>query len=237
MKRFTETEKWKDVWFRELKGTEKLMFFYVIENCNNAGFYEEDMPMMTLQTGMSEKLIEGAWKGLARGFIRASGWVWVRTFLKHQKNDELKYENPAHRQIIRLIAEQIERFGGCPEFQEFVAPYKGLLRPIGKGNGIGTEGVKGKPDGGYVVPECFKSVDGFTAALGGWIESRKKLKKPPTGRAIQLVINRLAERPSDALKALDKATERGWTGIEWEWLDKEEAKLNGHKPAKMFLTE
>jgi hypothetical protein len=62
---------------------------------------------------------------------------------------------------------------------------------------------------GYVVPACFAAVDGFSAALAGWIESRRKLRKPPTGRAIQLLINRLAEQPHRAVAALDMCTERG----------------------------
>jgi len=77
---------------------------------------------------------------------------------------------------------------------------------------------------GFAVPPCFESIDGFAAALAGWIESRKKNRKPPTGRAIQLLINRLAQRPAHAIAALNEATERGWQTVKWEWLDKEAAK-------------
>jgi hypothetical protein len=77
---------------------------------------------------------------------------------------------------------------------------------------------KEKPSG-YTVPECFEKVDGFSAALAGWIEQRNKLRKPPTGRAIQLVINKLVIRPSDAVAALDMSTEKGWAGVEWAWFD------------------
>ena len=146
MKRFTETEKWKDPWFRGLKGAHKLVFLYIVDNCNNAGFYEVDEAMIVFQTGLESSHIQGAWKGLERGLKGASGWVWVRRFLRHQKHEPLNPENPAHRQIISMLAEQVERFSDCREFSEFIAPYKGLLSPIGKGEGKGKggEGMQGE---------------------------------------------------------------------------------------------
>lgn len=74
-------------------------------------------------------------------------------------------------------------------------------------------------ESGYAVPQCFALVDGFSAALAGWIEMRKKIKKPPTGRAIQLMIDKLKERPGMAVRALDMATGASWQGFEWKWLD------------------
>jgi hypothetical protein len=74
---------------------------------------------------------------------------------------------------------------------------------------------------GYAVPACFETIEGFSAALAGWIEMRKAKKNPPTGTAIQIVIDRLAERPRDAVAALRLGIERGWTGMKWEWFDNE----------------
>jgi hypothetical protein len=74
---------------------------------------------------------------------------------------------------------------------------------------------------GIVIPDTFKNVHGFTEALGGWIQARRKKRNPPTDRAIQILINRLSERPSKAVAALDMATERGWSTIKWDWYDRE----------------
>ena len=96
--------------------------------------------------------------GLARGIVGASGWLWVRRFLKHQKNTELNPNNGAHRQIIGLLSEQVQRFSGCPEFKEFIAPYKGLLSPIGTGTGTGTGNLKrAKHDGEPVLEEIYSA--------------------------------------------------------------------------------
>lgn len=77
---------------------------------------------------------------------------------------------------------------------------------------------------GFAVPPCFEKVDGFAAALAGWIEHRKKLRKPPTGRAIQLIINKLSEHPEKAVRALDTCVVNGWQSFEWSYLDNQNAK-------------
>jgi hypothetical protein len=141
VKRFSETAKWDDPWFRALPGVHKLVFLYVIDRCDNAGFLEYDADSISWHTKLEVKHIEGAIKGLERGIKGASGWLWVRRFLRHQKNDSINPENKAHTQIIALLSDQTERFKSVPEFEEFIAPYKGLLSPTGKGKGI-----KGKRD-------------------------------------------------------------------------------------------
>lgn len=223
MKRFTETDKWKDVWFRELTAPQKLLFIYVIENCNNAGFYEEDMEMMKLQIGMASNHIEGAYKGLTRGLIRASGWCWVKNFLKHQKNDELNESNPAHRQIIRLLAEQVDRFSECSEFQTFLAPYKGLLRPIGNSKGKGKEESVRETKRRGSRDELIEFCVGLSLpeSDGEWLFDKWE------GNGWK----------NDGKAILDwRATARTWkrTGTIFP---SQKAGTNGHKPSKMFLTE
>lgn len=96
-----------------------------------------------------------------------------------------------------------------------------------------SKAVKKKPaDAGYSVPSCFAEVDGFTAALAGWIEARKKNGNAPTGRAIQILIDRLSEQPARAVAALNEATERGWTTVKWEWLDNQQSRLALQQPPK-----
>lgn len=135
MKRFTETSKWCDPWFRGLTGVQKLVFIYVAEKCNNAGFWEADEEGMAFETKLSKSNISGAWEGLARGLIHRSGWVWVRRFLRHQKNENLNPQNNAHTQIISLVREQLDRFSGVVEFEEFRGAYQGLFSPSGTGHG------------------------------------------------------------------------------------------------------
>lgn len=83
---------------------------------------------------------------------------------------------------------------------------------------------------GYFVPACFEKIEGFTAKLADWIASRKLMKKPATGQAIQMLVNRLSERPHQAVAALNEAIERGWITVKWHWLKDTELSVNGELP-------
>lgn len=220
MKRFTETNKWDDPWFRSLAGVHKLIFLYVIDRCNNAGFWEVDEAGMAFQTKLSESHISGAWQGLARGLIHADGWVWVRRFLRHQKNENLNPENNAHLQIITLISEQVDRFEGVAEFDEFLAPHQPLIRGSGKGKG---KGKKGSAEGKHLPepPAQLVEQNGFIAAWEEFVQHRKEIGKKLTTLAAQRILSSLLERPKDSVMALGIAVRRGWQGIEWAWIDKD----------------
>ena len=134
MKRFTETEKWKDAWFRRLKPAEKLLWFYIIDNCDNAGFFEMDVEMCEFLTGMKSEHIESALAGLSSRLIAGEGLFYVTNFLKHQKNATLNPENNAHKQIIALIEEHKPKFS--EKDRKKLAPKQPLNRGTGKGKGI-----------------------------------------------------------------------------------------------------
>ena len=52
-KRFTDTEIWRKKWFRSLKPRVKLFFYYLKDNCNHAGVWEEDMEAAEFHLGCS----------------------------------------------------------------------------------------------------------------------------------------------------------------------------------------
>lgn len=128
MRRFTDTEKWSDPWFRSLRAAHKLVFLFIIDRCDNAGFYEIDMDSMIFHTGLERKHVEAALKALERGIIPGrEGWVWVKNFLFHQRNDQLDPRNLAHRQIIALLKSRYDLFKDCNSFKDFIAPYRPLI--------------------------------------------------------------------------------------------------------------
>ena len=165
MIRFTETLKWDDIWFRSISGYHKLAFIYIIERCDNAGFWEVDLDAMQFHTKLSQQHCEGAIKGLERGLVGASGWVWVKNFLRHQKNFPLRADNPAHRQIIGIIERQSERF---PEAQNLLpeGALKGLQSPIGIGKSKSNSTSKKKAQ--EKVAENTPTMN----RIGGWFGRR-----------------------------------------------------------------
>jgi hypothetical protein len=42
-KRFTDTEKWEDEWFTELSNDYKVIWFYLLDTCDNAGIWKQNI--------------------------------------------------------------------------------------------------------------------------------------------------------------------------------------------------
>jgi len=51
MKRFTETNKWSDPWFRKLKPEEKLIWIWILDNCDHAGVIDFDNELASFHIG------------------------------------------------------------------------------------------------------------------------------------------------------------------------------------------
>jgi hypothetical protein len=71
--RYTDTNKWNDTWYSNLRPIEKLLFNYLCDNCDCAGFLEINFKKWGSDIGYSQKEIEGALKGLTRGYGIGSG--------------------------------------------------------------------------------------------------------------------------------------------------------------------
>lgn len=106
--RFTETGKWRDKWFRKLSPTEKLLFLWMIDNCDSAGFWEVDLELAAQETGATRPRIQGAFKGLARAYIQSGDYIWIWRFIVVQRNWPYSPENNAHKAIKRLFDEHSE---------------------------------------------------------------------------------------------------------------------------------
>jgi len=146
--RFTNTDKWVDAWFSNLKPTEKLLFIYLCDNCDIAGFIEYIPKRWSIDTGINEKAIEGALKGLQRGLVWSNDndCIYIINFLKHQKNIPLNSANKSHVGILRRFDKFVNKFD-IQDINEFIkAPTKPLQRGTGNGNGIDSGILEEKPE-------------------------------------------------------------------------------------------
>lgn len=166
--RFTDREKWSDKWFRKLSIEEKVLFEYLRDVCDNAGFYEIDMEIIPIYTKLSEQQILGAIKGLNRAYIVHGGILWLKNFLKHQKNLPLNIKNNAHKEIINIIQSYLSVF---PEVPTILGADKGLFSPPGKGNG--TSNGKGKVKERNKIPPSYQEVDDYIKKNNYPVNSQK----------------------------------------------------------------
>ncbi len=107
--RMSNTEKWKDLWFSNLSPHAKLLFFYFVENCDNAGFFEVNKKFMLFHTGFNEQELMDAGIELKKSYIKSKDGtkLWFKNFLKYQKKLPLNSLNNMHKQIIMLIQENL----------------------------------------------------------------------------------------------------------------------------------
>ena len=138
--RFTNTDKWGDAWFSDLRASAKLLFLYFCDYCDAAGFLEINVKKISFDCGLSKKEVEDSLGQLnSKLLLSPDGkYLFIRNFIKHQKNLPLNENNNAHLGIIRRLNENLQSFG-FEYFNDFLispslAPDKPLSRGSGKGN-------------------------------------------------------------------------------------------------------
>lgn len=98
MKRFTETAKWMDPWFRGLAPQFKLAWLYVLDNCDAAGVIAIDRALADFQVGSAVDWDVFAEASEGRLIPLAKGKHWVSGFIKYQYGElstECRAHNPA----------------------------------------------------------------------------------------------------------------------------------------------
>lgn len=111
MKRFTETNKWQDPWFRRLPPVLKCLWNYICDNCDAAGVIEFDPEHASFCIGETVTFDDLGQFGERLQEIstdRQRKWHIIK-FLKFQYVS-LSRESPAHRPVFTAL----ERHGLCP---------------------------------------------------------------------------------------------------------------------------
>jgi len=170
---------------------------------------------MAFHTKVDASALQGALKGLERGIQKAFGWYWVKNFLRHQKNDCLNPENPAHRQIIALLLEQSERFPASKAFLPKGAS-KPLRSPIGKGKGKGEGNEHGEEPQPSPLQVRIGKLLGrreSTAWSDKELDALKKIKEPTDEDWEQIERFYAADIPKDDFRRTTiQVLLNNWTG-------------------------
>ena len=100
MKRFTETNKWRDPWFRRLSAQAKQLWEYLRDNCDAIGLIEIDLSLASSDCG--QEITEAHISELGDRVQRISEKkLFLPKFINFQYG-ELKHSCPPHRSIIKL---------------------------------------------------------------------------------------------------------------------------------------
>lgn len=101
MKRFTETNKWEDPWFRKLKPEMKLLWAWLLDSCDNAGVIDLDIELASFQIGYAyplDTLLEFA----HRVIKLECGKFFIPKFIEFQYGN-LSRECKAHNPIFSSL--------------------------------------------------------------------------------------------------------------------------------------
>lgn len=107
--RLTDNDKWRDTWFNSLTPHAKLLFIYLYEKCDDAGFFEINRKFLMFDLGMEEKELADAIVQLKKCYIKSNDniRIWLKQFLKHQKKLPLKNNVNSHKKIIKIIKDNL----------------------------------------------------------------------------------------------------------------------------------
>lgn len=181
MKRFTDTEKWSDPWFRKLSPTMKSFWVFICDKCDNAGVWKVDMEAAAFFIG--EQVAESdALFALGERVEKLSPekW-WIVKFIAFQFG-ELSPECKPHKSVLDLLTTHS-------------IPYpKGIQTPQEKEKEKDKEQEKDRGGAGencqpcelFIPPEPTITADDIYAAYP------RKVGKPDALRAITKAMKRFS---------------------------------------------
>jgi len=175
-KRFSTIEKWDDLWFSELQPISKLLFLFLVDKCDNAGFVEINPRLHSFIIGISKQEYLDSLQTLDKVLVwSVSGEkIWLKNFIFYQNNLPLNRENNAHKQIINLLNQNIELFDfDFSIILPNLAPYQPLIRDLGNGNGKGIGNGIDKGNGNNLngVMHEISKLSLVMQSQDSWLES------------------------------------------------------------------
>lgn len=189
MKRFTDTDKWRDPWFRKLPPPSKLLWLYVIDNCNPIGVIDLDVDAASFGIGM--KIEPEHLEAISSRLQEIPGGkLYIKKFIEFQYRN-ISSSCPAHREIIRLI----DVHGLVKNGQGYDYPSSTLALPIDYPTATldkpADEGARGIPQtkkppvkqADAVIPDCFAEIPEFVDLWSAWLQHLREKKKPATPTA------------------------------------------------------
>jgi hypothetical protein len=104
-KRLTATEKWEDSWFRKLDTKHKLLWIYMLDRCDIAGFWEKDFELAGYFIGCKYSESETLERFKSR-VVSINSKLFIPKFIEFQYNrkfTELDENNNVHKAVIKIL--------------------------------------------------------------------------------------------------------------------------------------
>ena len=102
-KRFTDTDKWKKGFIRNLPSKYKLLWLYILDDCNHAGIWDTDFEVASIRIGskINEKEASRVLGEQIKIFDNGNKW-FIPKFIDFQYG-QLNENVNAHKSVIKLL--------------------------------------------------------------------------------------------------------------------------------------
>ncbi len=208
-KRFSESSRWDDPWYRNLKPHLKNFWDFLCMRPDAAGVWKPDWEDIKFRIGVKIDPV-GAINELNNGKLRVNilnnGYWQIMGWVEFQFGEILNEKIGQHRASIALINKYREF--GYLEGKSYPIPY-----PT---HGLINSPVEMEKEKEITIQPIFKYLDdvSFVACFNDYLEMRKKIRKPATDRAKELALKSLHEHPLEtAIKMLNNSVMNSWQGI------------------------
>jgi hypothetical protein len=168
-KRMTDTDKWKKPFIRGLEGAYKILWLYILDECDHAGIWHVDFEVAQIRTG--EKLdLETALKNFGDRVISFDNDTkfFIPGFIEFQYG-ELNPENRVHLSVITILA----RYG--------IDGNKGLVSPLRRAKDKDKDKEKAKDKDPSAEKEKRHTLDIFLDDCA----NIRKMKTQPTADQLE----------------------------------------------------
>jgi hypothetical protein len=102
VKRFTETEKWRDSWFQQLRPEHKLALIYIYDNCDNAGVFDPNLALADFCIGQCIDW-QGFRAALGDRLVVLDGGKWYLPKFVQFQYGTLSPDCKPHAAVLRLM--------------------------------------------------------------------------------------------------------------------------------------
>lgn len=102
MKRFTDTGKWRDAWVRKLSTQAKMLWIWIVDNCDGAGVFELDLELASFDAGL--QFTRQHFDELqSRISPLGNGKFWIPKFIAFQYGPTLSAKCVPHLRVLELL--------------------------------------------------------------------------------------------------------------------------------------
>lgn len=217
-KRYTDTDKWKKPFIRNMKAPYKLLWLYLLDECDHAGIWQVDLEVAQIKIGERLKLETATEQLAGKIHVFAGGEKWfIPDFIEFQYGT-LNEENRVHKSVIDLLTKYDLLDIKSDLNKTHTSPLQGAMdKDKDKDKELDKDKNK-EPAEKFEIEFPFNS-DQFRAAWQFWKDYKKSqygfyYKSPVTE---QVALNALAEKAGnieqEAISIIKNSAANGWQGL------------------------